>query len=42
MESKIEEVIEEDQFGFWKGKDARDAIEFMRIVSESVWGFSEL
>ena len=26
LESKIEEFIEEDQFGFRKGKDTRDAI----------------
>ena len=25
LENKIEEVIEEDQFGFWKGKGTRDA-----------------
>ena len=26
LESKIEEIIEEDQFGFRKGKGTRDAI----------------
>ena len=36
LESKIEEVIGEDQFGFWKGKGTRDAIGLMRIISESV------
>jgi Reverse transcriptase (RNA-dependent DNA polymerase). len=34
LESKIEEVIEEDQFGFRKGKGTRDAIGLMRIMSE--------
>ena len=34
LESKIEEVIEEDQFGFRKGKGTRDAIGLMRIISE--------
>ena len=34
MESKTEEVIEEDQFGFRKGKGTRDDIELMRIISE--------
>jgi Reverse transcriptase (RNA-dependent DNA polymerase). len=29
MESKIEEVIEEDQFGFRKGKGTRDAVGLM-------------
>ena len=36
MESKIEEVIEEDQFGFRKGKGTRGAIGLMRIISERV------
>ena len=36
METKIEEVIEEDQFGFWKGKGTRDAIGLMSIISERV------
>ena len=36
LESKIEEVIEEDQFGFRKGKDTRDAIGLMRIIPERV------
>jgi Reverse transcriptase (RNA-dependent DNA polymerase). len=36
LESKIEEVIEGDQFGFQKGKGTRDAIGLMRIVSERV------
>ena len=34
MESKIEEVIEENLFGFWEGKGTRDAIGLMRIISE--------
>ena len=34
METKIEEIIEEDQFGFRKGQGTRDAIGLMRIISE--------
>ena len=30
--SKIKEIIEEDQFGFWKGKGTRDAIGLIRII----------
>ena len=36
LESKIEEVIEEDQFGFRKGKGTRDATRLMRIISNGV------
>ena len=36
LESKIEEAIEENQFGFRKGKGTRDVIELMRIISEKV------
>ena len=41
MESKIEEVIEEDQFGFRKGKGTRDAIELIRIISVRVLDVKE-
>ena len=41
LESKIEEVIEKDQFGFRKGKGTRDAIKLMRIASERVAGVKE-
>ena len=41
MESKIEEVIEEDQFGFWKGKGTRDAIGLRRIISERMLDVKE-
>ena len=34
IESKTEDVIEEDQFGFRRGKGARDAIGMMRITAE--------
>ena len=34
LESKIEEVTEEDQFEFQKGKGSRDAIELMSIKLE--------
>ena len=40
LESKIEKVIE-GQFGFWKGKDARDVFGLMRIISESVHDVTE-
>ena len=33
LEIKIEEVIEEDKFGFREGKGTRDAIVLMRIIS---------
>jgi Reverse transcriptase (RNA-dependent DNA polymerase). len=41
LESKIEEVIEEDQIGFRKGKGTRDAIELLRIISERVLDVKE-
>ena len=41
LESKIEEVIGEDQFRLWKGKGTRDAIGLMRIISESVLDVKE-
>ena len=34
LESKIEEVIEIDHFGFRKGKATRDSTGLMRIISE--------
>ena len=36
LESNIEEYIEEDQVGFWKGKGTRDAIGLIIIISERV------
>ena len=36
LESKIEEFIEKDQFGFRKGKGTRDANGLMRNISETV------
>ena len=41
LESKIKEVIEEDQFGFRKSKGTRDAIRLMRIVSERMLDVKE-
>ena len=41
LESKIEEVIEEDHFGFRKAKSTRDAIGLMRIISERVLDVKE-
>ena len=41
LEIKIEEAIEEDQFGFRKGKCIRDAIRLMKIISESVLDVKE-
>ena len=34
IERKIEDVLGEDQFGFRRGKGARDAIGMMRIIAE--------
>jgi hypothetical protein len=34
IEKEIEDVLEEDQFGFRRGKETRDAIELLRIISE--------
>ena len=36
LESKIEEVIEEDQLGFRKGKGTGNALGLYRIISERV------
>ena len=41
LERKIEEVIEEYQFGFRKGKGTSDAIGLMRIISERVLDVKE-
>jgi Reverse transcriptase (RNA-dependent DNA polymerase). len=41
LENKIEEVIEEDQFRFLKGKGIIDAIGLMRIISERVLDVKE-
>jgi hypothetical protein len=42
LESTIEEeVIEEDQFGFRKGKGTRDGIGLMRIISERLLDVKE-
>ena len=41
MESKIEEVTEEDQFGFRKGRGTRDAIGLITIISERVLDVNE-
>jgi len=34
IEKKIDDVLEEDQFGFRRGKGTRDAIGMLRIISE--------
>jgi hypothetical protein len=34
IESKIEDVLREDQFGFRRGKGTRDATGMLRIISE--------
>ena len=41
MESEIEKVIEVDEFGCCKGKDTRNAIGLMIIISERVLGVKE-
>ena len=35
LEIKIEEAVEEDQFGFRKGQGTRNGFALMRIISES-------
>jgi hypothetical protein len=40
LESKIEEV-KEDQFGFWKDKDTREATQLMRIISRRGFDFEK-
>ena len=42
MESRIEEIIEQDQFGFRKGKGTRGAIGLMKIMWERVLGVGRL
>ena len=39
--SKVEEVIKEDHFGFWKSKGTRDDVGLMSIISEKVLGVKE-
>ena len=41
LESKIEEFIDDDQFGFRKSKGTRDSIALMRIISERVLDVKE-
>ena len=41
LEQKIEENLGEEQFGFRKGKGTRDAIGFMRVISERVLDVNE-
>ena len=41
LESKIQEVTEEDQFEFKKGKGTRDAIGLMGNISERVFDVKE-
>jgi hypothetical protein len=41
IEKKIENVLEEDQFGFRRGKGNRDAIEMLRIISEQTLEIDE-
>ena len=41
IEKKIEYVLEEDQFGFRRGKGTRDAIGMMRIIAEQTLEIDE-
>jgi len=41
IEKKIEDVLEEDQFGFRSGKETRDAIGMLRIISEQTLEIDE-
>jgi hypothetical protein len=34
IEKKVEDVLGEDQFGFRRGKETKDATEMLRIISE--------
>jgi hypothetical protein len=40
-ERKSEDVLEEDQFGFGRGKGTRDAIRTLRIISEQTTEIDE-
>jgi len=42
IEKKIEDVLEEDQFGFRRGKGTRDATGMLRIISERTLEIDEL
>jgi len=42
IEKKIEGVLEEDQFGFRRGKGTRDATGMLRIISERTLEIDEL
>jgi len=41
IEKKIKEVLEENQFGFRKGKRNRDAAGMLRMTSERTLGVDE-
>ena len=41
IEKKIEDVLEEDQFGFRRGKGTRDAIGMLSIISEQTLEIDE-
>ena len=42
LKSKKEEIIEEDQFRYHRGKDTGDAIGLMKITSERMLGVKEV
>ena len=42
LESRIEQVIREDQLGFWIGKGIRYTIVLMRIISKRVLDVKEI
>ena len=41
IEKKIEDVLRENQFGFRRGKETRDAIGMLRIMSERTFETEE-
>jgi hypothetical protein len=41
IERKIEDVLGEDQFGFRRGKEQRDAITTLKITSDRTMDISE-
>jgi hypothetical protein len=41
IKKKIEDVLEEDHFGFRRGKGTRDAVWMLRIISKQTWDMDQ-
>jgi hypothetical protein len=41
IERNVEDVLGEDQFGFRRGKETRDAIGMLRVISERALNINE-